>query len=144
MRTVRKLNVISLQSTSNRCFASCLMALLLALSFATGSAQAESNTTNTISGVISNWPGTWYVGSNGAFNALIVTNAGSLYSSNGVIGNTSVSTNNTAWVTGSGSLWNITNDLTVGNSGAYNQLIVTNGGRVAFKGGTVGLSGGGQ
>ena len=83
-----------------------------------------------IDGVTVNDPGTYMVGNNSAFNALIITNGGLLTSADGVIGNSIVSSNNIAWVTGPGSLWSNGGSLYVGNTGSFNTLTLTNGGSV--------------
>jgi T5SS/PEP-CTERM-associated repeat protein len=106
-----------------------------------GAALAENGVTNVISGVSSNYLASYYyVGSNGAFNALIVTNASALLvsSGSGIIGNSAISSNNTALVTGSGSIWSNSLTLTVGNTGSFNSLTIANGGHVFDHAGYIG------
>src|SRR5207245_582596 len=55
-----------------------------------------------------------YVGSNGAFNRLVVSNGALAGNNNGILGNGASSSNNSALVTGSGSVWSNRNELTVG------------------------------
>jgi T5SS/PEP-CTERM-associated repeat protein len=69
------------------------------------------------------------VGYASANNQLFVTNGGRLESANGAVGR-SYSRNNGVVVTGPGSLWNVTSNLIVGNSGTGNRLTISNGGRV--------------
>ena len=81
-----------------------------------------------------------YVGSNGAFSRLVVSNGAYVEDFSGTLGFRAASSNNFALVTGSGSLWSNRNNLTIGNLGAGNQLIISNGGLVANKFGYVGGS----
>jgi T5SS/PEP-CTERM-associated repeat protein len=85
-------------------------------------------------------PQTFYVGNNGAQNQLLVTNAGVVTVTNtgATVGFGITSTNNTAIVTGLGSLWDIDKDLMVGESGASNQLYILNDGMVRNQRGIVG------
>jgi len=71
-----------------------------------------------------------FVGNEGAGNQLIITNGGAVYSRYGYAGNAGSSSNNMVLVSGSGSAWSNQFDLFVGNEGAGNQLIITNGGVV--------------
>lgn len=71
-----------------------------------------------------------YVGSNGAFSRLVVSNGALVENFNGVLANVLGSSNNTALVTGAGSVWSNRGDLAVGFLGRGNQLLVTNGGFV--------------
>src|SRR5436853_5245990 len=65
-----------------------------------------NNQTNIISGVTSNWPGNYYVGSNYVFDALLIQNSGVLSNSgNSFIGFALGASNNTAVVSGGGSVW---------------------------------------
>lgn len=63
-------------------------------------ASAESYTTNIVDGVTNNAGGDYYVGHDGSFNVLIVTNAGILIDSNAYMGALN-GDNNSATVTGS-------------------------------------------
>ena len=71
--------------------------------------------TITIGGVHSNWVGTCYVGNGFAFDTLAIQNAGVLSGvGSGYIGNNSGDTNNTAAVSGTGSVWSNTASLYAG------------------------------
>ena len=74
--------------------------------------------------------GNLFAGSNGAFSRLVVSNGATLEDFDGVLANGAASSNNSALVTGSGSVWSNRGDLTIGFSGKENQLLITNGGRV--------------
>jgi T5SS/PEP-CTERM-associated repeat protein len=87
--------------------------------------------TNIISGVTSNWLGDYLVGNNNFADALLIQGSGVLTDTNGVLGNTSASSNNSVVVSGPGSIWSNGQDLIVGWLGAGNQLVVSNGGNVA-------------
>lgn len=101
-----------------------------------GRAQFSANyQTNIVSGVISNWPGDYFVGSNTFANALLVRNVGSLANANGYAGYLSASSSNLAMVADSGSVWSNAN-LYLGYSGAGNSLVISNAGRVANSLGT--------
>lgn len=103
---------------------------------ATATAHGEWDIQATGSGTS---PQTFYVGNNGAQNQLLVTNAGVVMVSSGAsVGSEITSSNNTATVTDQGSAWTIQHDLTVGDSGPSNQLVVVNGGAVQNVKGTVG------
>ncbi len=89
----------------------------------------------TIQGVLSLGDGS--VGSWG--NSLTVSNGGLVSCSVGEIGNSNGGSNNTVLVTGSNSIWSISNDLYVGNAGGANRLIITNGGSVVASNAFVGF-----
>jgi T5SS/PEP-CTERM-associated repeat protein len=88
--------------------------------------------TNIISAVASNWvsnPG-YVIGSNKVFDALLIQNGGALFNGFGYLGFAARATNNTAVISGSGSVWSNSFDLYVGRSGAHNSLVITNHGQV--------------
>jgi len=86
--------------------------------------------------------GSLFVGSNGAFNRLVVSNGAFVENNNSFIGRSPGSSNNSVFVIGDGSLWSNRNDLTLGNAGAGNQLIVSGGGRLANRIGYMGRGAG--
>jgi len=85
-----------------------------------------------------------YVGSNGAFNRLTISNGALVKDIVGLLGSmtgTSIdSSNNTALVTGPGSVWSNSSSLFVGWNGAGNRLVIDNGGRVSSGSGALGVS----
>ena len=89
------------------------------LAIVTGSNSTWSNALNMI------------VGHTTDANRLVVSNGGIVISLQGVIGQISGSQNNEALITGPGSRWIMSSDMTIGPAGAGNRLIVTNGGFVA-------------
>jgi T5SS/PEP-CTERM-associated repeat protein len=92
-------------------------------------AQYSANyQTNLISGVTSNWPGSYIVGSNTFLDALQIANGGVLSNGTGYIGYETSSSNNVASVATVGSVWSNAHNFYVGYSGAGNQLVITNGG----------------
>jgi T5SS/PEP-CTERM-associated repeat protein len=103
----------------------CLAALVLCSAVA---GHAESYTTNIVNGVTTNVGGVYIVGSTGPFNGLIITNAGVLINTDGIIGNTAAASNNFALITGSSSIWSNGSQFTVGVTGAFNSVTITNGG----------------
>src|SRR5207302_420073 len=87
--------------------------------------------------------GDYYVGDNCAFSLLRIQNGGGLFASgNGIIGNTFLAKLNSALVNGTGSAWSNQLDLYVGNSGANNQLTISNHGAVFNGYGYVGANSG--
>jgi T5SS/PEP-CTERM-associated repeat protein len=123
--------------------------LAVALAPATRAQYTNTYQTNAISAVTSNWVGTYNV--NGWYNQLRIISGGVLISGGGGIGNAPnnfVFSNNSAIVSGTGSLWQCSggqaNDLVVGGGagaggvGTVNSLVVSNGGRVINVSGYVG------
>ena len=81
------------------------------------------------------------VGREGSGNNLTISNGGVAASSNSYIGSATISSNNSALVTGVSSLWTNSGALYVGNDGSSNSLIISNGGRVANGQGSIGYTG---
>ena len=90
--------------------------------------------------------GSIYIGYDGDFNRLTVTNGGRVVSTSGGeigynsgLGNpTSVVYDNSAIVSGPGSLWSMGGGLNLGRNGRSNRLQVDNGGKVISAGGQIG------
>ena len=81
----------------------------------------------------------FFVGESETPHVLLITGGGYLYNVvNGWIGYLCGANNNTVTVTGSESRWDNEGDLYVGNSGAGNGLIITNGGTVNNTSGWIG------
>jgi T5SS/PEP-CTERM-associated repeat protein len=78
--------------------------------------------TNIISGVTSNWSGNYLVGSNTLANVLQIQDTGVLSNGTAYVGYDFASSNNSVWVTGTGSIWSNRLDLIVGHGGAEQQL----------------------
>ena len=107
------------------------LALCLAAWSLAPRSQAETGVTNTINGLTTNYSSGYTVGTNGPFNALIVTNAGVLNVTGvGIIGDSSSANSNNVWVTGTGSVWSNSSFLIVGSEGSSNSLTIANGGTV--------------
>lgn len=75
-----------------------------------------------------------YVGYGGPSNSMVVSNGAQVVDSNGFIGFSNTSTNNSVLITGSGSSWSNSGKLTVGSAGS-GTLTVANGGLVIALGG---------
>jgi T5SS/PEP-CTERM-associated repeat protein len=92
--------------------------------------------TNLYVGIISNWPGSYIVGSNTIADVLLIESGGTLSSDAGCLGYEIGSSNNSAVVTGTNSVWKGgivgVPYLYVGYSGAGNSLVISNRGRVSF------------
>ncbi len=97
-----------------------------------GNNTSASHNTVTVSGPNSAWNSlnNLDVGELGAFNSLLITNGGNVSSQFGFIGFYPAASNNVVTVSGAGSAWNSINNLDVGESGAFNTLLITNGGTV--------------
>jgi len=94
--------------------------------------STASSNSATVTGPGTSWlvASNLYVGSNAAFNRLIVSNGGFVKNLSGFIGYASSSSNNLAVVTGSGSMWSNAIDLIIGRDGPGNQLVISNGATV--------------
>jgi T5SS/PEP-CTERM-associated repeat protein len=99
--------------------------------------------TNVLNSVTNSFGGTVTVGTNGDNTALILTN-GTLLTNilDGVIGRNAGANTNYVWVTGSNTRWLMGLDLYVGNDGAFNRLVISNGALVANNNGYIGLNSG--
>ncbi|HTS18805.1 MAG TPA: hypothetical protein VMP11_14620, partial [Verrucomicrobiae bacterium] len=113
-----------------------------------GSAQigdnpgSDSGSMVLVSGQGSIWTnlGDLYVGyDNGAGNRLVISDGATAVSSNAYIGDFPVSSNNSVFVTGSGSMWNNAGRLYVGYQGTSNLLEVA-GGSVSATNLTIGFA----
>jgi len=74
------------------------------------------------------------------FNSLIITNGGAVLAGDSFVGSDN-GNNNTALVSGPGSLWNNTGNLMVGNGATNNLLLINNSGLVSNQTGLVGSYG---
>ena len=90
--------------------------------------------TNIIDGAVINWAGDYIVGSNAVFDDLQILNGGVVSNYTGVVGYNSAGGNNTALVSGTGSLWKSGNALFVGYESSVNSLVISNGGMVVGAG----------
>ncbi|HXI84802.1 MAG TPA: hypothetical protein VNL17_12020 [Verrucomicrobiae bacterium] len=105
-------------------------------------AQFSANfQTNTISGVTSNWVGTFYIiGSNTFLDTLQIINGGVLSNGSCVVGYVPGGSNNTVLISGLGSMLTNRFDVYLGNDGGNNRLIVTNRGAVYSGNGYLGFN----
>jgi T5SS/PEP-CTERM-associated repeat protein len=78
------------------------------------------------------------VGADGSHNALVIREGALVDSYRGVLGLTSNAQYNTALVDGPGSRWNLASILTIGQSGSFNSLLISNGGSVTSGSGRIG------
>ncbi|MFZ2643261.1 MAG: PEP-CTERM sorting domain-containing protein [Verrucomicrobiia bacterium] len=98
-----------------------------------GAVDGASNNSALVSGSGSIWISTngFAVGYAGAFNQLIITNGGVVVNvTTGGVGVLSTATNNSALISGSGSVWSNGGGFVVGYYGSDNQLMVNNGGQL--------------
>ncbi|HUJ08458.1 MAG TPA: hypothetical protein VL171_00385 [Verrucomicrobiae bacterium] len=108
-------------------------ATLALVMFAIPQAWAQftaNNQTNIISGVTSNWVGSYIVGSNTFADALLIQDGGVLTNLSGYIGYEIAAGSNAVVVSGMNSVWYCIGDLYPGYNGPANRMIVTNGGAV--------------
>jgi T5SS/PEP-CTERM-associated repeat protein len=98
-----------------------------------GSEIGTSNNSLLVSGAGSLWTNRndLSIGYSGVRNSLTILNSGVVFSVFGYIGNNAPATSNSVLVAGTGSVWRISASLYVGNSGGGNDLVISNGGRVA-------------
>jgi T5SS/PEP-CTERM-associated repeat protein len=113
-------------------YARLTLGLLIGIVLGSRSSEAQytaSFQTNIISGVTNNWSGSYSVGGLGfSADVLLIQNGGVLSNGDGYVGYHG--SNDTAVVTGSGSLWIDNGTLTVSWYGAGNSLVISNGGQV--------------
>jgi T5SS/PEP-CTERM-associated repeat protein len=106
----------------------------------TAHAQFSSDfQTNIISGLVTNSTGSYIVGNSTAFDVLRIESGGALFSTSASIGYNAAASNDTAIVTGSGSVW--TNSgfrFSIGEFGSGNCLVISNGGTVVDYEGDIG------
>jgi T5SS/PEP-CTERM-associated repeat protein len=96
--------------------------------------------TNIISGVTSNWAGTYHVGNTNFADVLLIQDGGVLTDISGHIGETTGT--NSALVTGAGSIWTNTGAVFVGYEGPRNSLVISDGGQVINSSSYIGYSDG--
>src|SRR5882724_6034208 len=104
-------------------FGQCVVCVALAGMLFAPAARAQYTAdfqTNIISGITSNWFGTYVVGSNTFADALVLQSTGVLNNASGYIGYESNSSNNSVWVSDAGTAWNNRFALFVGYSGGGN------------------------
>jgi len=93
-----------------------------------GSSTTASNNSVLVSGTGSLWNNAELcVGNFGSGNQLTIQSGGVVNSSDGFIGSSTNANNNSVLVSGTGSLWNNSGKLYVGNFGSSNQLTIQSG-----------------
>jgi T5SS/PEP-CTERM-associated repeat protein len=94
-----------------------------------GDLATASNNSVLVTGPSSIWTnsGTLYVGNYGSGNSLVISNGGRVNSSVADIGFAATSTGNSVLITGTGSTWSNSGNLTIGDAGS-GTLTVANGG----------------
>ncbi len=100
-----------------------------------------SNNQAIVTGSGSSWNITSFeldIGGAGSGNALLIANGGAVTNGIGSIGYQSGANSNQVTVTDSGSVWKLNDELSVGEVGAGNTLVVTNGGVVSGTSGYLG------
>jgi T5SS/PEP-CTERM-associated repeat protein len=129
-----------MMNAKRRCFlAKSLVALILlsVLVIVGPRSVAETGVTNAVgAGQLFNGGITNFVGATGPLNALFITNGGVATNGLGIVGATRDARSNTVVVAGTGSAWTNSGSVTVGLTGAWNQVTVSDGGSV-FSAGTV-------
>jgi fibronectin-binding autotransporter adhesin len=103
----------------------------------------SSNNTVLITDPNSSWQNSFstFVGFDGVAGNLIISNGATMaVAQEGVLGQDSTSSNNSALVTGGGSTWNNSDNTYVGHTGAANNLVISNGGWVIDLSGAVGFN----
>ncbi len=97
-----------------------------------GNTAQASNNSALVTGTGSLWTNSdqLYVGYAGSCNSMTISNGGKVAGVSGFIGNTAQASNNSAFVTGAGSLWTNSANLYVGFDGRSNSLTISDGGSV--------------
>jgi len=108
----------------------------------------SSNNSVIVTGAGSVWTnsGDLTIGYDGSSNSMVISNgavvANGEFNYGGVIGQNSDSSNNSVLVTGAGSVWTNSGDLTIGYDGSSNSMVISNGAVVAngefYYGGDIG------
>jgi T5SS/PEP-CTERM-associated repeat protein len=102
-------------------FALALAPVARAQLVADGASATLNNVTNSVTGPV-------IVGTNGSFTQLTLTNGALLTNTlDGFIGLNTAAKSNTVWLTGTGTRWRMGQNLLVGNNGAFNRLVISNG-----------------
>jgi T5SS/PEP-CTERM-associated repeat protein len=83
-----------------------------------------------------------YVGLNGPANTLVISNGGRVINTDGMVGANPGSDGNSARVVGAGSVWTNSSDMYIGDFGAGNSLVVSDGGRIINGNGFLGRTSG--
>ena len=104
-----------------------------------GSSTANNKVLVTDTGSVWRSTGSLYLGEVGSANSLVVSNGGRVLCSSGNVGTYNTSSRNTVMVTGPGSLWSNTFNLSIGYGGYSNTLTIANGGAVAASNAFVGV-----
>jgi len=97
----------------------------------------SSNNSVIVTGAGSVWTnsGDLTIGYDGSSNSMVISNgavvANGEFNYGGVIGQNSDSSNNSVLVTGAGSVWTNSGDLTIGYDGSSNSMVISNGAVVA-------------
>ncbi len=114
---------------------------VLVLSAPSLSAQlVNDGATNTLNNVTNMFAGDVTVGTNGSFSAVILTNNTLLTNSaDGIIGRNPGAKSNVVLIASPGARWLLSSNLTVGNLGSFNRLLI-NGGAVRDYAGHLGYS----
>ena len=109
---------------------------------AIGADSSSLNNSVVVTGTNSTWTNSdeLYVGYEGSGNNLVISNGGTVANTDGYIGYTTNSANNSVLVTGTNSAWTNTNSLYVGVSGSGSSLVISNGGAVVSSVGFIGTS----
>jgi T5SS/PEP-CTERM-associated repeat protein len=106
-----------------------------------GSNPGSDNNRALIVGAESAWNNSsdLYVGDFTLGNSLVLSNGGQAFSQNGFVGGTSGSTNNSVLLTGTGSSWANSANVSIGYRGATNSLVISNGARLSDDWGVIGF-----
>jgi fibronectin-binding autotransporter adhesin len=109
-----------------------------------GQNSTGSNNQALVTGANSVWTNASeiHIGDSGSHNLLVISNGAHVAALNGYVGNSSGSSENLLIVTGPGSLLTNRSIFACGNTGSFNQVIISGGGRVAAVNGYVGYHSG--
>ena len=117
--------------------------------FTSGNLLAGVNSSAASNAIVLTDPGTrflgglsaaFFIGSNGSFNRLVISNGATAQGLEAELGSTAASGTNEVVVTGAGSAWRTEEGVRVGRGGAGNRLRIADGGNVSSGSGFIGHS----
>lgn len=118
-------------TNTHKPFLTIMASFILAAPLAVVSSADDNTTTVFGDGSSTNLGGSLTIGDTGTNNVLIISNATTVANTTGTVGNAASANFNSALVTGAGSVWsNSAAFFYIGNTGSFNQVTITNGGRL--------------
>lgn len=122
----------AIANISNPCKATRLLLAVILGGLSCGELVAEDNTSLIFNdGSSTNLGPILIIGDTGTNNTMLISNGSTVFATTGIVGNATAANFNSVTVTDPGSIWsNAARDFYMGNTGSFNRLVITNGGRV--------------